>query len=102
MEPITALLYALGSLFGNRIMDWFKSWTWITEEEKSKLSGPLADAVAWVIPAVIGLLLTWIAQTVGLLDHLTVTDLAGNVGWPVFGAQLLFLIRKAIGYLKSR
>lgn len=102
MEPITALLHTLAALASNRIMDWFKSWTWLSEEEKSKLSGPMADFVAWLTAAAAGLLLAWLGQALGLLDPLNTTDLAAHAGWPIIGSQVFFLIRKAIGYLRSR
>lgn len=101
MEPITALIHALASLVANRLMDWFKSWTWLNEEERSRLAGPIADFVAWLVSAGAGLLLAWLGQAMGLLDPLNTSDLAAHAGWPIVGAQMLFLVRKVIEAIRS-
>lgn len=98
MEPTTTLVNIISGLLANRVMAWFQEWTWLSDEEKSKLSGPLADWVSWVLAAASGYLLAWLGQTAGLIQ-------AGEL-WPyalgaVVSSKLWFEGQKAVRNLKK-
>lgn len=98
MIPTTILVHAVSGLLGNRIMAWFQEWTWLSDKEKSKLSGPLADWVSWVLAAGSGYLSGWLGMANGLLE-------SGDL-WPyalgaVVSSKLWFEGQKAIRNFKK-
>lgn len=71
-EGLNLLAMALASLIGlagNRLVDWIKSWPYLTDGEKSKLGGLAADLVTAVLTIGLGYGVTFLAPVAAFLDQ---------------------------------
>lgn len=62
-------LAAAAGLLGSRLTDAIKRIPWLTDGDKSKISGPLAELVAALLSVGSGFLLAYLGQVAGFLDQ---------------------------------
>jgi hypothetical protein len=62
MDAINVLLMSISGLLVNRVLEALKKVPWLTDEEKSKISGPLADALAFIFSVIMGWLMGLLAK----------------------------------------
>jgi hypothetical protein len=62
MDAINVLFMAVSGLLVNRILDALKKVPWLSDEEKTKIAGPLADALAVVFSVVVTWLMSLMAK----------------------------------------
>lgn len=65
---IEAGLVALAGLLGWAITDAIRKWTWLPEEDRSRIGGAAANLVAAIVSAASGFIVGWLGQWAGLLD----------------------------------
>jgi hypothetical protein len=68
MDVISVLLMAIAGLIANRILEWLKNVPWLSDDEKSKIHGPLADFLAWLSSFIVGWIMAYGATLFGLSD----------------------------------
>ena len=93
MDAINVLFMAVAGLLVNRVLDALKNISWLSDEEKSKITGPLADALAVVFSVVF----SWI---MGLITGDT-TDVLTMGGGTWISSKVWFELQLAIRTLRS-
>lgn len=69
LNMLAVALAALAGLAGNRLTEAIKRLPFLTDEEKSKLSGLTADLVAFVLSTGVAYLITYLTPAAQMLDQ---------------------------------
>lgn len=69
VQMVAAILAGLAGLLSTVVIDWIKSWPYLKDGDKSKLSGPAANLVSAVVSVGSGYLVGWLGQYAGALDQ---------------------------------
>lgn len=49
MDQTAVFLGVVSGLVVNRVIEWLKLVPWLSDDEKSRITGPLADWLAWLL-----------------------------------------------------
>lgn len=69
LQWLAAALAALSGLLAYAVTDAVRRAAWLKDEDKSKISGPMANLVAAVVSIGSGYLIGYLGQWVGFLDQ---------------------------------
>jgi hypothetical protein len=94
-NAIMTFMAGVAALLGAALVDAIKRLPFLTEGDKSKLTGPVAQLVSVVVSIISGYLVALVGQGFGLIDDAGLKALLVTIATPVFAELRYRLVKLA-------